>query len=381
MTITPTKTKAIQPMISTEEQTHLRQSVGEFLDKNSPESEVRRLSESAEGFDRAVWRKIGGELGLTGIHIPERFGGQGYGYTELEVVLQEMGKRLYGGPFLASAVLGSGVLLKSGNEIAMAEFLPGIACGELIATVGFGDADMRHRSTEPLEATESHGTPVLSGSIGFALDADVADVIFVFATWRGVVELFAVHAFAPGMQITSVPCLDATRRFFAIDFTDVPAQHISTTRSAADVRSDVVNLACIALAAESIGGASAALNQAVSHARGRFQFGRAIGSFQAIKHKCANMLVDVELATSAAEHACRCVDEEPDNVAMAAAMAKAFVGEAYVRVAAENIQIHGGMGFTWEHPAHLYLKRAKCAQLMFGDPIQQRKTLAGLLGI
>ncbi|BBU24468.1 hypothetical protein MYXE_42580 [Mycobacterium xenopi] len=276
--------------------------------------------------------------------------------------------------------LGAEVVLRSGDRAAMADFLPKIATGEAIATVAFPNGDDPFADIQLTAAPTADGH-IVSGTAGFVLDAAVADIIYVFARSAGELELLAVSTDATGVVITPAPTMDATRKHATVSFDAAEARIIRTERGAAQVYRDVVNLACVALANEGVGGAKAVLNASVTYAKTRYQFGRPIGSFQAIKHKCADMLVAVELARSVAYHAAAVADEKPGDFGVEAAMAKAYVGDVYVRAAADNIQIHGGVGFTWEHPAHLYLKRAKCAQLMFGDPVHYRHALADTLGL
>src|SRR5664279_1591522 len=243
-----------------EEQDELRKSVRRFLDDKSPETEVRRLMETADGYDAAVWTQMAEQLGLQSLIIPEQFGGAGFSYVELIVILEEMGAALLCAPFFSTVALAANALLTSGDQSAQEYLLPGIA-------------------------------------------------------------------------------------------------------------------------AEQVGGAQRCLDSSVEYAKTRIQFGRPIGSFQAIKHKCADMLLEVESAKSAAYYAGWAAAEDSDELPVVASLAKSYCSEAYFHAAAETIQIHGGIGFTWEHPAHLYFKRAKSSELMLGDPSYHRELLAQRIGI
>jgi alkylation response protein AidB-like acyl-CoA dehydrogenase len=362
-------------LVFSPEQEELRRTVRSFLAAASPESEVRRLMETETGYDPATWARMGTELGLQGIHIPEEYGGSGFSFVELCLILEEMGAALLSAPFLASAVLASTALLESGDEAAKKELLPGLASGETIGTLAYLGAEGRPDSR--VTATRTDSGFVINGTKGFVLDGAAADLILVTAGG----SLFAVAKDA--VEATALPVMDQTRKQAQLRFTDAPGRLIGSEGTADGLLERVLQFACVAVVNESAGGARAVLDQAVSYAKERFQFGRQIGSFQAIKHKCANMLVDVEGSKSAAYHAAELAASgaSPDELAIAASLAKSYVGEAYYHAAAENIQIHGGIGFTWEHPAHLYFKRAKSSELLFGDPLSHRTLLAERFGL
>ncbi len=213
------------------------------------------------------------------------------------------------------------------------------------------------------------------------LDGHTADLLIVAARTAAGVSLFAVEANANGVERTALSTMDQTRKQAKITFTDAPATLIGTDGAGWAVIETVLDLAAVALAAEQVGGAQKVLDMSVEYAKERIQFGRPIGSFQAIKHKCADMLLEVESAKSAAYYAGWCASEMNDELPSVASLAKAYCSEAYFHCAAENIQIHGGIGFTWEHPAHLYFKRAKSSELLFGDPSYHRELLAQRIGL
>ncbi len=365
-----------------EEQEELRKTVRSFLDAKSPETEVRKQMETAEGYDAAVWNQMGAEMGLQGLIIPEEFGGSGYSYVELGVVLEEMGRSLLCAPFFSTVALAANTLLQSGDEAAKKAYLPGIASGETIATLAFTEPSGKwDEAGITMPATGSGDSWTLTGTKSFVLDGNTASLILVAARTGKGVSLFAVDGGAAGLTRTALSTMDQTRKQSKLEFSNTPAKLIGADGGGWAVLSKVLDLAAVALAAEQVGGAQKVLDMAVEYAKVRVQFGRPIGSFQAIKHKCADMLLEVESAKSAAYYAMWCAAEMNDELPSVASLAKAYCSEAYFHATAENIQIHGGIGFTWEHPAHLYFKRAKSSELLFGDPSYHRELLAQRIGI
>jgi alkylation response protein AidB-like acyl-CoA dehydrogenase len=360
--------------VFTEEE--LSSSVRRFLTDKAPSEAVRRWIESEIGFDPAVWQVAAEQLGLPGLALPEKFGGAGGGPAELGVVLEETGRALLPSPFFATVALAAQALVASGDDAAMARWLPGIADGSLTATVAVAEESGSWRP-EDVTATVTGGT--LSGTKMFVVDGDSAALLLAVARTGTGLGLFAVESDAPGVSRTRLDTLDRTRRLGRIDFAGAPAVRVGPTDDAFVRR--VLDLAVVALAAEQVGGAQACLDAAVEHAKVRIQFGRPIGAFQAIKHKCADMLLHVESARSAARHAATVAEDEPGELPVAAALAAAYCAEAYIHTAKENIQIHGGIGYTWEHDAHLHLRRAKSSELLFGSPVAHRARLAALTGI
>jgi len=365
-----------------EEQEELRKIVKQFLNDKSPEAEVRRLMETEEGYDQAVWDQMANQMGLQGLVIPEEFGGSGYSYVELIVVLEEMGRRLLAAPYFSTVVLAANALLHSGDDQAKKDLLPGIASGETKATLAFTEENGRwDEEGITVEAKADGDSWTISGTKMFVLDGHTADLILVAARTGAGVSLFHVPADASGLTRTALATMDQTRKQAKLEFADTPATLIGTDGGGWEVLERVLDLTAVALAAEQVGGAQECLEMAVQYAKDRVQFGRPIGSFQAIKHKCADMLLEVESAKSAAYYAGWCAAELNDELPTVASLAKAYCSEAYFHTSAENIQIHGGIGFTWEHPAHLYFKRAKSSELLFGDPSYHRELLAQRLGI
>ena len=365
-----------------EEQEELRNVVRQFLENKSDEATVRELMETEQGYDDAIWAQMAEQMGLQGLIIPEEYGGSGYGYVELIVVLEEMGRSLLCAPYFSTVVLAANTLLSSGDDAVKKELLPGIASGETVATLAFTEENGRwDESGIETTATPEGDGHVLDGTKMFVLDGHTADLILVAARTESGTSLFHVAGDAKGLTRTALSTMDQTRKQARLEFSSTPAALIGAEGDGWDVLERVLDLAAVGLAAEQVGGAQVCLDMSVEYAKVRVQFGRPIGSFQAIKHKCADMLLEVESGKSAAYYAGWCAAELNDELPSVASLAKAYCSEAYFHTAAENIQIHGGIGFTWEHPAHLYFKRAKSSELLFGDPTYHRELLAQRIGI
>ncbi len=363
-----------------EEHEELRATVRQFLADKSDEQAVREQMATARGWDREVWRQMAEEIGLAGLIVPEAFGGAGFGPIELCLVMEEMGRRLACAPFLASSVAATQALLRCANEDTKQALLPALATGDRLATLATSENGRWDLDGIAMAAREKDGGWLLDGRKGFVLDGHNADVVLVVARTENGLGLFQVEAEASGLTRTPIPELDLTRKLATLDFAATPARLVSDGDVTAGLE-QVLAFVVAALAAEQVGGAQACLEMATDYAKTRLQFGRPIGSYQAIKHKCADMLCEVEFAKTAAYHALFTAAEAPEALPEAAAMAKSYCSEAFFHAAAENIQIHGGMGFTWEHPAHLYFKRAKSSELLFGDAAHHREALANQLGL
>jgi len=361
----------------------LRASVREFLEAKSPEESVRKLMESEPRFDPAVWAQATDQLRLPGLAIPEEYGGDGFGPVELGVVLEEMGRALLCAPFFATVVLAAQALLASGDEEACARHLPGIAAGRTTAALAVAEDS---GSWDPAlisarAVPDGDGGWRLSGRKSFVIDGTTADLLLVAARTVAGPSLFAVDQRAPGLSAELMETLDATRAMARLTLDAVPATPVGTAGAGGRIMAGVLDLAAVGLAAEQAGGARRCLEASAAYARTRYQFGRPIGSFQAVKHKCADMLVQVELAEAACREAALLAAEGSEEFPVAAAVAHACCSRAYVFAAMENIQVHGGIGFTWEHPAHLYFRRAKSSQLLFGGPAVYYERLLDRLGI
>ncbi|WP_375483424.1 acyl-CoA dehydrogenase family protein [uncultured Mycobacterium sp.] len=360
------------------EQRELARTVGAFLEKRSPEAQVRRLMEDGAAADPDVWAQMAQQLGLQGLIIPETYGGGGSGFADVALVLEQMGAALLVAPFL-SAVVSSSALMLSDRKELRAEYLPGVAGGEWFGTLALADETGRWDAESCCAYADiDYCGYRVSGVKSYVLDGQYADFYIVSAGTDDGVRLFVIDFDAPGIGVTPLQPLDPTRPIARLTFDRVPARLLSADPGLVD---RVLAIAAIALAAEQVGGAQRCLDMALDYAKTRIQFGRPIGGFQAIKHKCADMLVAVESARSAAYHAARVLDDAADDPRVAAAVAQVHCSQVYSMVAGENIQIHGGIGFTWEHPAHLYLRRAKSSEKLFGDPAAHRERLATLVGI
>ena len=366
----------------TEEQDQLRGFVRQFLEEKSSEAIVRELMDTESGYDAAVWSQMAEQLGLQSLVIPEEFGGQGYSWVELVVVLEEMGRALLCAPFFSTVVLATSALTLADDAKAAGEYLPKIASGELIATVAMTAENGRwDEEGVTATATLSGDAWTLDGAKHYVLDGHLAGLLIVAARTEAGVSLFAVDGDAEGLTRTSLATMDQTRKQARVELAGTPGRLIGTDGAGWDTMVKVLDRAAVGLAAEQVGGAQMVLDMAVEYAKVRVQFGRPIGSFQAIKHKCADMLLEVESAKSAAYYAAWCAAEDNDELPAMASLAKSYCSEAYFHASAENIQIHGGIGFTWEHPAHLYFKRAKSSELLFGDPTYHRELLAQRIGL
>jgi len=364
------------------EHEELRQVVRDFLREKSPSREVRRLTEAGRNRDDAVWAQLAGQLGLHGIAVPTRYGGAGYGPIELGIVLEEMGRALLVAPFFATVALAGQALAASGDEAAKQRWLPGIADGSLTATLAVAeDAGCWDLGDVAAAAGPAGDGWAVSGSKSFVVDGHTADLLLVVARAADGLGVFAVEGGAAGVERRKLDTLDLTRDLAAVILRDAPAVRVGAGSDATAWLSAVTDLALAALAAEQAGGAARCLELSVDYAKTREQFGRPIGSFQAIKHKCAVMLLEVECGRSAAYHASAAVAGQQPDAPVAAALAHAYCSQAFTQAAKECIQIHGGIGYTWEHDAHLFLRRAKSSELLFGPPSVRRTRLAELTGI
>jgi len=365
----------------TAEQEELRRTVRSFLERRSSAADVLRLMADERGYDVEVWRLMAGQLGLHGLAVPEEYGGGGFGMVELGAVLEEMGRAVLCGPFFSTVVLATTALLASGDREACKDLLPGIVAGDTVATLALVEESGRwDEDGIRLTAERGPGGWRLTGRKDFVPDGNLADVILVAARTGGGVSLFAVDGRAQGLAREALPTLDKTRRQALLGFQQVPARLVGERAAAWPVLRHTLDVAAVALAAEQAGGAAAVLDMAVGHAKTRVQFGRPIGSFQAIKHKCADMAVAVESARATAQYALWTAATGAEDLPVVASLAKAHCSEAFTRCAETNVQIHGGIGFTWEHPAHLYLKRAKSSEMFLGSPRHHRNALAQRAG-
>lgn len=364
------------PFVWSAEQEQLRATLRRLLDKES--APLRVFEHIEAGFDRRLWATLTEQIGLTAILIPEHYGGMGGTWTDLAVVLEETGAALLCAPYFSTVVQGTNALLLSGDDAACADYLPGIAAGRTLVTLACDPA-----AGDPLRAaaaaTRHDGAWRVSGARLNAFDAMEADLLLVVAAHDGGPSLFAIEASAPRLHRRPLHTLDLTRRQGTIELRDVPARLVGEPGAGRSLLSRLIDLAACAQAAEQVGGAARCLANAVTHCKQRFQFGRPIASFQAVKHTCADLLINLEFARSAAEYAAWAAHEAPDELPRAAAMARIWCSRMFVRVAEETLQLYGGLGVTWEHHAHLYLRRAKAAALQPSTPDYHRAVLDDFL--
>ena len=368
-----------------EEQEELREAARGFLAERSSPDRVREAMETELGYDPEVWRSIGEELGWTSAIVPEEYGGAGLGYVELVGLMEVMGESLLCAPFFSTVCLAANALLVAGGEEQKRAHLPGIAEGRTRATLAWSEAG-GGPGAEGIraEARADGGDYVLSGAKRYAIDGHCADWLVVAARAPGSrgedgIDLFRVEADAPGLEVEPLVTLDRTRRQarVALDGVRVGADaRLGAPGSGWASLCRTLELAAIALAAEQVGGAQRCLDLSVEYAKQRVQFGRPIGSFQAIKHKCANMLLRVESARSAAYYAGWAASKTDPELPLLASIAKSYCSDAYFACAAEAIQIFGGVGFTWEYDPHLYFKRARACEGFWGTPSQHRERIA-----
>jgi alkylation response protein AidB-like acyl-CoA dehydrogenase len=373
--------------VFTDEQEQFRSAIRRFLNDHSPTTEVRRLMATAEGYDPAVWRQLSDELALPGIHIPEQYSGAGFGMVELCIVMEEFGRALLCAPYFATAVLAANAILSAGTEAQKTELLPDIANGRRLATLAITEPEGNwDPASIKVVATPDAGGYRINGVKSYVVDGHVADRLIVAARAPDTVGtnglgLFALDAKTSGVERRLLESMDPTRKLARVEFRHAYANLLGTFDNGTQSILRTLDQAAVALANEMVGGAQALLDSAVSYAKLRVQFGRTIGSFQAIKHRLADMLLEVELAKSAAYYAAQgAAVNEPEWPALAS-LAKAGASETYLHAAAECIQIHGGIGFTWDNDTHLWFKRAKSSEVFLGQPNYHRELLMQRWGV
>jgi alkylation response protein AidB-like acyl-CoA dehydrogenase len=327
------------------------------------------------------------ELALPGIHIPEQYGGAGFGMVELCIVMEELGRSLLCAPYFSSAVLAANAILNAGTEQQKSSFLPDIAAGKRLATLAITELN---GSWDPKEieliATPDADGYRLDGAKSYVVDGHVADLLVVAArvpktTGLEGLGLFTLDAKAGGVERRLLESMDPTRKIARIDFRGAHANLLGNLNDGATAITRTLDQAAVALANEMAGGAQALFDSAIDYSKLRVQFGRTIGSFQAIKHKCADLLLDVELAKSAAYYAAQAAAVDDPEWPALASLAKAAASDTYIRIAAECIQIHGGIGFTWDNDTHLWFKRAKSSEVFLGQPSYHRELLMQRWGV
>jgi alkylation response protein AidB-like acyl-CoA dehydrogenase len=370
-----------------EEQEMLRASARDFLAKQCPPAKVRQLMESEDAYDPELWRRIG-EMGWTGLGIPEQYGGVG-GFLDLVVVLEEAGRALLPGPFYSTMGLAVPALIEAGSETQKKAVLGAIASGEARATAAITEPSGRWDAEGiGLEARPSGEGWTLNGVKLFVPDAAVADHMVVAARTRGSgetgVTLFLVSGRPKGMTVTGMKTLDMTRRWYEVKFDAVQLGADALMGSPGEgwtALKRALEWSAAALSAEMVGGSQHVLDASVEYAKTRQQFGKPIGIYQAVSHKLADMLMETESARSATYYAAWAVDADAPDRSLAVSMAKAYTSDAFRRASGNGIQVHGGIGFTWEHDMHLYFKRAKASEVTLGDATYHRELVAQALDL
>ncbi|RAU99333.1 acyl-CoA dehydrogenase [Mycobacterium colombiense] len=356
----------------------LRGVVRDYLTATSPSATVRELMATDPGYDPACWRQMANELGLHGIAVPEQWGGAGAGTAELAVVFEEMGRVLLCSPFFATVALATQAVLASGDDAAAERFVPSFVDGTTTAALILnGRLDAWDPAAVTLRAHREGSGYRIHGAAPLVIDGHTADVLLAAAVTEAGLSLLSVRGSSAGVSRTPLAGLDRTRKVARVEFDGAHAELIGPEGDAAGFLAQTSDLALVALTAEQVGAAQRCLDMAVGYAKERIQFGRPIGSFQAVKHRCADMLVQVEGARSAVTHAAGVAST--DELPTAASVAKMVCSEVSLQAALDNMRIHGGIGFTWEHDAHLFVRRAKASQLIFGDPDYHAQRLARLV--
>jgi alkylation response protein AidB-like acyl-CoA dehydrogenase len=375
---------------SAEDRALFRDSARGFLADNATSADVRRWMATDLGYDRDIWQRVAGELGWPAVPMDEDHGGLGLGLGETALLMEEMGAALFCSPFFATVCLAAPAIRLGGSDAQKGEYLPAIAAGELTAALALTEKTGRiDAAAIQAEAKADGESYILNGAKRFVVDGHSADLLIVAARTPGSsgeagVSLFAVPGNADGLARQSLPTLDQTRRQADIQLADVRVPRDALIGEAGNgwpLIAQTLDLGITALAAEQAGGARKVLALTVDYIQERVQFGRQIGSFQAIKHRCADMMVKVESALAAANCAAEAADAGDADFPMLAAMAKAYCSDAYFACAGESIQLHGGVGFTWEYDPHLYFKRARASGAMLGSADYHRERIAIGLGL
>jgi len=360
----------------TEEQQQLRTAVRKFCAESFDEQTVRRLMESEVPFDTKVWHRLGSELGVLGLSVPEADGGVGGSLVDQAVAVEEFGAVLACGPLFGTVFLAIPALVACPGGPARDELLAELVEGT--KTAAFAVAD-KAGVFDPSAVTVTATDDTLTGTVQRVVDAGAADEILVAATGSAGISLYAVNATASGVTRTPLVTMDLTRPQAVVEFADTPARLLAGPQEAERVITHALQVGSALLAVEQVGAAQHLLDLSVEYAKSRLQFGRQIGSFQAIKHKLADMLVDLEHARSTAYHAVWALSDASDDPALAASIAQATASAAFSRIAADTIQVHGGIGFTWEHQAHLYFKRAATDAALLGSAEEHRSRVADMV--
>ena len=378
----------------TEEQKMIRDTAQAFLAEVSSSNAIRSAMDTGQGFDPQIWQRICEEMYWQAIHIPEEYGGMGLGYVDLVVMLEQMGRYLLCSPFFSTVCLASNALIVAGTDEQKQQYLTQICEGSLTATLAYTSKNGQWDATAVQGIVTAQGDDyVLNGTYRYVLDGHTAQLLIVAARSEGSegeqgISLFAIDSDTPGVKRTWLPTMDQTRKQAEIVFDNVrvsSSQLMGEENNAWPQLNKVLQLAAIAIAAEQVGGSQQVLDLTVEYTKERVQFGRPIAGFQAVKHQAADMMLRTEVARSAVYYAA-CVAEEAlsggllaDELGEAASVAKSYCSEGYFKNAGDALQLHGGVGFTWEYDVHLYFKRAKSSELFLGDAAYHREHVATLL--
>jgi len=372
----------------TSDQQMLAASARDFLAAESPPATVRKIAADPHAFSPELFRKIVAQ-GWTGLLVPESYGGLGLTMLDAVVLLTELGRTLTPAPIFSSSVLATSLLCGAASAAQKKQWLPKLASGEVLATVAWlEEGDRLDPAGIALRPRRARTGLRLSGAKLFVFDAEIAHLYLVAVrcgagSGEAGVTLPLVPRDTPGISVTPLPTIDVTRRVYEVKFDDVvvpPENVLGTEGKAWKHLARLLDVACVAIAAESQGGSEHALEMAVAYAKVREQFGRAIGSFQAVKHMAAECFSEIEPSRSLLWYAAWAQHGSPRDAARAAAMAKARLGDVYSRTTDRAVQIHGGIGFTWEHDIHFWFKRARCNEVAFGGPTFHRERVAQLSG-
>jgi alkylation response protein AidB-like acyl-CoA dehydrogenase len=354
-----------------------RAGVRQFLALSASSANIRRLLDDPLGYDPVDWAVLSDQLGITALGIADEFGGTGPGVAELAIAQEELGYTLFNSPFFATAVLAAQALSTCAESTFQQRWLPEIAAGTRTATLALADVSGAWELEDIATCAECNDAQWrLRGEKTFVVDGDSADLVLVVARVESELALFAVEGDGPGLSRTRLALLDGTRRMARLTFTDVAATRVSGPGDGTAKLRRLLDLISVAVASEQLGGAQRCLDMAVEYAKVRVQFDRPIGSFQAIKHQCADLLVRIESARSAVRAAVAGAERADTEFSIAAAVAQIASAQAFTAAAKRNIQIHGGIGYTWEHDAHLFLRRAKSSELLFGSPTSLHERIA-----
>jgi alkylation response protein AidB-like acyl-CoA dehydrogenase len=361
-----------------EEQHELSRAVHGLVQRRAHQVDLRAAAASPSGHDAALWRDLCEQIGVAALAVPDEHGGAGFSSFETHVVLEALGQTLTPTPLLGSGVLATRAVSLLGTEEDCARLLPDLAAGTTVAALAWADERSRWRTDgSDVRPTRHDGGWQLDGVATLVLDGHTADVLLVVAADEDGASLYEVDPAAPGVDRTATPAMDLTLSFGRIELRRAPAVRLGGPSDIGPALRRLRVEAAVAVTALQVGGAQAALDRTVAHLKEREQFGRPLGSFQALKHRAADMLVAVETARSMSWSAAWAVATGSDSLEHEAAVAKAWCSQAFADVAAEMVQLHGGIAITWEHDAHLFFKRAHATGQLFGSVREHRRTVLG----